>query len=77
MNSVLLQDIVEEHYSYKCPSNIVKYGDIMETIKVTDFEKNDYISVKVAEIYDPSKFWIIVNGDNCSVKLDHIMDDMQ
>lgn len=68
---------MEEFYTYKCPKDIVQYGEIMDKIQVTELQTSDYLSVKVAEIYDPSKFWIIINNEDCSVQLDKLMDEMQ
>lgn len=37
--------------------------------------EQDYIDVNVAEVYDPSKFWI--NLKNYSFKLNTLMDELQ
>ncbi|XP_018333463.1 tudor domain-containing protein 5-like isoform X2 [Agrilus planipennis] len=45
---------------------------ISEDIKLMSF-----IDIDVGEIYDPSKFWIILRGPETSQKLDAMMDEMQ
>ncbi|XP_044729278.1 uncharacterized protein LOC123292629 [Chrysoperla carnea] len=58
------------------PSDILQFGEKIprQWLQIPD---DGYITVRVTEVYDPSKFWIQLYSEDCSVALDHMMNDMQ
>lgn len=42
-----------------------------------DDKIDQYIEIIVAEVYDPSKFWIQLKGENTLDALEALMDNMQ
>ncbi|KAF2900891.1 hypothetical protein ILUMI_05296 [Ignelater luminosus] len=65
-------DINSAHF----PDNVMRYGDeIPRQFVPTHIQENSFIDVQVAEVYDPSKFWVILK--DCDDLLNHLMDAMQ
>lgn len=56
------------------PSNVVQYLDeIPRQWLQRDSKEGSFIDLSVAETYDPSKFWFIINKE----ELDTMMDELQ
>lgn len=63
---------------FQYPEGVLHPGEeIPRQWLVGDEKEGGYIEVIVAEVYDPSKFWIQLRGDQTSVALSTVMDEMQ
>lgn len=51
------------------------YEEIPRQFLPKGIKENDYIDVCVGEIYDPSKFWVLLQESNN--QLNNLMDEMQ
>ncbi|GLV31591.1 papi [Carabus blaptoides fortunei] len=63
---------------FQYPEGVLHPGDeILRQWLVGGERVNSYIDVIVAEVYDPSKFWIHLRGEQTSEALSTLMDEMQ
>lgn len=38
---------------------------------------DDFIDISITEVYDPTKFWFILENENCSCKLRDLMKNLE
>lgn len=71
-----IDDIMCEIFTNNPPVDIVEFGTELEKQWISpDTNEQDYVDVNVAEVYDPSKFWL--NLRIYASKLNELMDNLQ
>ncbi|KAK4881755.1 hypothetical protein RN001_005074 [Aquatica leii] len=66
----------EAHSTFRYPENVVElYDEIPRQFLPDSVKEDDYIDVCIGEVYDPSKFWILL--DDYTNQLNELMDEMQ
>ncbi|XP_022918067.2 uncharacterized protein [Onthophagus taurus] len=70
-----IEDVLLEFHMKQLLSDVVYDANIIRQWIETDVSLQDFIDIEVAEVYDPSKFWIHLrqHSDN----LNRLMDNMQ
>ncbi|KAF5298299.1 hypothetical protein FQR65_LT09810 [Abscondita terminalis] len=70
-------DIADEvHSNFQYPDDVLQLNDtIVRQFLPKGVEEDDYIDVCVGEVYDPSKFWVLL--DDFTNELNNLMDQIQ
>lgn len=60
------------------PENVMDSGDELDCLwNSIHFESGQNMNIIITEVYDPCKFWFVIDGDDHFKAMNLLMDEMQ